>query len=76
MESALRAALKSEEFVLYYQPQFSLERDRIVGVEALLRWNHSQKGIIAPDSFIAAAEDSALIVPMGEWVLRQACRQG
>jgi diguanylate cyclase (GGDEF)-like protein/PAS domain S-box-containing protein len=72
LESALRRALDREEFVLHYQPVVSLETAEIVGAEALVRWRHPDRGLLAPDQFIAAAEDSGLIVPIGDWVLRQA----
>ena len=74
LEVDLRAALAQDEFELYYQPQFSLQ-GRVVGAEALLRWRHPQRGLLAPGAFIVVAEESELIVPMGAWVLRTACQQ-
>ena len=74
LEADLQAALSAQQFVLHYQPQFHLD-GRIVGAEALIRWNHPERGLIAPGGFISVAEESELIVPMGHWVLRTACEQ-
>ena len=74
-QSELRKAIENKEFVVYYQSQVNLDTDKIVGFEALVRWNHPIKGILAPKDFISLAEETGLIVPIGNWVLREACLQ-
>ncbi len=74
-EEQLRKALQFEQFELYYQPIFNINKNQITGVEALLRWNHPTLGLLPPSAFITDAEDSGIIVELGEWVLRTACEQ-
>ena len=74
LESGLRYAIEREELRLYYQPKVRLDDGTLIGSEALLRWAHPQRGMVQPDKFIGIAEDSGLIVEIGEWVLHEACR--
>lgn len=75
MENKLRKAIEEGEFILNYQPQVDLHTNEVIGVEALIRWQDPDQGIIPPNVFIPIAEDSGLIIPIGEWVLRTACAQ-
>ena len=75
LERDLRAALHAGELELYYQPQLNLERNEISGFEALLRWHHPERGLVSPADFIPLAEETGLIVQIGEWTLRQACAE-
>jgi EAL domain-containing protein (putative c-di-GMP-specific phosphodiesterase class I) len=74
VENNLRRALTQNELEVFYQPKLCLRTGRLLGMEALLRWNHPEKGMIRPDQFISVAEETGLIIPIGKWVARQSCR--
>src|SRR5262249_53432094 len=75
LEERMRGALAEGAFVLHYQPQYDLTRNRILGAEALVRWQHPDLGLLAPADFLPIAEESGLILPLGAWILRTACEQ-
>jgi diguanylate cyclase (GGDEF)-like protein len=75
LENELRTALQREEFVLHYQPRVDMRSGAIVGMEALVRWQHPRKGLVAPADFLPLAEKTGVIVPLGQWILREACEQ-
>ncbi|MEO7494154.1 MAG: EAL domain-containing protein [Massilia sp.] len=75
MENTLRVALANQEFLLEYLPEIDIATGKTIGVEALIRWRHPQRGLLQPDQFLPVAEECGLIVPIGEWVLREACAQ-
>ncbi|HSP33022.1 MAG TPA: two-component regulator propeller domain-containing protein, partial [Thermoanaerobaculia bacterium] len=76
LETALHQALDRHEFVLHYQPQLDLRKQAVVGMEALIRWDRGGKNMLRPNEFISVAEDTRLILPIGEWAIEEACRQG
>jgi diguanylate cyclase (GGDEF)-like protein len=76
IEGALRTAIEQEQFRVLYQPQIDLRNGKVFGVEALVRWDHPERGLLAPGDFIWLAEETGMIVPIGAWVLREALRQG
>ncbi len=75
LDNEMRSALRREQFELHYQPQVSISQDRIIGVEALIRWRHPERGLIGPNRFVPVAEENGLIFPLSDWVINEACRQ-
>jgi diguanylate cyclase (GGDEF)-like protein len=75
IEASLHRALERQEFVLHYQPKIDLHSNMIIGVEALIRWQHPERGLVPPSQFVCVAEDCGLILPIGRWVLREGCMQ-
>ncbi len=74
LESQLRTALENDEFVLHFQPKVELQTNKIMGMECLIRWNHPDRGFLTPDEFIPVAEQTGIIIEIGDWVIREACR--
>ena len=75
LENDLKIAVQEEQFEVYYQPKINLQTRQVIGAEALVRWNHPAKGRVSPEIFVPVAEEAGLIIELGEWILRTACRQ-
>ena len=75
LENSLNKAMQNDQFEIYYQPKVEIGTNRIVGAEALIRWNHPEWGLTSPQEFIPLAEETGLIIPIGEWIIRTVCQQ-
>jgi len=75
LESALHSAIERNEFLLYYQPKINTQTGQIIGMEALIRWRHPERGLLAPNEWVSIAEETGIIVPIGKWILKEACAQ-
>ena len=76
VETKLRYAIRNSELQLYYQPQYNIDNDEMTGMEALIRWDDKEMGLVSPKDFIPLAEETGMIIEIGDWVINSACRQG